>query len=277
MLGVALGDLHGSVWEGGRAPSRVPGPLTDRHRVTDDTVLSMAVVEHLLDHKPPASSLQQWARWYPGAGYSQLFRRWALDGGERPDSWGNGALMRILPVAVLADSLESAIETALAFNRSTHAHEVALSSTRDYITLAWMALEGAPKADLLAQWTAWGRPLHDVERHRQTRCSMRLRADVPREDVVSCLPETDDYASLLGTCTYHGGDSDTIAAIAGGLGELLWGVPPGMAQALSGYLDGRIDRQMRRLYDAAALRRPERWGPRGSQTRWPAVQDGESA
>lgn len=268
MLGVALGDLHGSIWEQSRAPSRVLSPLSGKHTITDDTVLSMAVAQHLLEGAPAADALKQWAAWYPEAGYGGVFKAWALQGGERPVSWGNGALMRIAPVVVLRDTLEEALEAALAINRTTHGHEVALQATRDYIMLLWTALQGGTKQDLLGQWHAWGRPLHGVEAHRQHPVKMRLRADNTLEDVMSCLAESDDFESLLASCLYHGGDTDTIAAIAGALGELLWGVPCALVPSLAPQFDGRIDRQMRLLYDAAAKRYPARWGQRGAQARW---------
>lgn len=69
---------------------------------------------------------------------------------------------------------------------------------------------------------------------------MRVRADDPLVDVMSCLAESDDIDSLLAACLYHGGDSDTIAATACVLGEALWGVPQARAAAIAPFLDERV-------------------------------------
>ena len=268
MLGVAIGDLHGSVWERGRAPSRSLQPLGSRHRLTDDTVMSMAVAQHLLEGIPAEAALKRWASQYPDAGYGGNFMRWALLGHSVPPSWANGALMRIAPAAILSDSLERAVETSLAFNRTTHDHPIALEATRKYVTMLWLALEGASHSEILRHWTSSGGPIHDVEVHREAQVDMRLRADETLEDVMSCLAASTDFDSLIATCLFHGGDTDTIAAIAGALGELLWGISEVRIGDLSAYVDGRIDRQMRKLYDAAATLHPSDWGPGGARRRW---------
>ncbi|QCP48276.1 ADP-ribosylglycohydrolase family protein [Trinickia violacea] len=51
----------------------------------------------------------------------------------------------------------------------------------------------------------------------------RIRADETLEDVLSCLRNSDSFESLMRECLFHGGDTETICAVAGPLGEALWG------------------------------------------------------
>ncbi|MDM5181879.1 ADP-ribosylglycohydrolase family protein [Massilia sp. DJPM01] len=257
MLGTLVGDIYGSHFEKSRTLSRTVPELTAAHSFTDDTIITLAVAQHLLTGTPLKDAFRTWVAYYPDAGYGKMFAAWAL--GSSPDelvSWGNGALMRLGPVAVLAPGLDEARRLAADITRSTHGHPSAMQAADTYVQLHWAALHGASKQDLLASWEAGGGSLHAVEAHHQAGSPMRVRADDTLEDVMSCLAESDDFDSLLATCLYHGGDSDTIAATACVLGEALWGVPPARAAAIAPFLDQRVRTAMAQLDGAAGrLRR----------------------
>lgn len=263
MLGCVIGDLHGSLYEAGRSPSRALEPLTPAHAFTDDTVCTMAVIDHLLHELDIQTAFRTWARAYPNAGYGRTFRAWVLGNGEPIASWGNGALMRISPVVLLSPSLDVALERADHITCATHNHPVSRRSVRQYIELMWQALEGATKDELLEHWTRTGGGLHRIEDMRAKASPMRLRCDDTLEDVLSCLAESDDFDSLIGNCLYHGGDSDTIAAIAGPLGELLWGVPAARLAEFKGRADQKIATMVEALYECAHERAQAAPSPSG--------------
>ena len=65
MKGAIVGDVVGSVHEhSGTKTTDFPW-LVDRSTFTDDTVLTVAVAECLLDDEDPASALRRWGRRYP--------------------------------------------------------------------------------------------------------------------------------------------------------------------------------------------------------------------
>ena len=209
------------------------------------------MAEHLLSGTPLKEAFRRWVADYPNAGYGRLFAAWAMGASsEQLVSWGNGALMRLGPVAALAPDLAQARRVAAAITRSTHGHPSAMQAADTYVQLHWAALHGASKDDLLASWQAGGGTLHAVEAHHQAGSPMRVRADDTLVDVMSCLAESDDIDSLLAACLYHGGDSDTIAATACVLGEALWGVPPLRAAAIAPFLDERVAAALAQLNDA---------------------------
>ena len=51
-----------------------------------------------------------------------------------------------------------------------------------------------------------------------------------------CFLEGNDYEDVIRNCVSIGGDSDTIAAIAGGIAEAYYGVPQEFQEKLLGYL-----------------------------------------
>lgn len=253
MLGCVLGDLYGSCYEGGRSDSRALPAVGTNHCFTDDTVCTMAVIDHLLHGVDIRAAFKHWVSLYPNAGYGRAFSSWARGVLAQPlSSWGNGALMRVSPVALLAPDLEQALATARSVTDATHAHAVPQVAVARYIHLQWMALEGASRDDLLQRWASFGGELHRIEDMRAKGSPLRLRADETLEDVMSCLAESQDFDSLLGNCLYHGGDSDTIAAVAGPLGELLWGIPEWQHPVLLANVDNRVLSMLEALYETAA-------------------------
>lgn len=251
MLGTIVGDIYGSVYEKSCTSTRTLPALTAEHRFTDDTIITLAVAEHLLAGTPLKEAFRNWVAHYPAAGYGKLFAAWALGASsEELVSWGNGALMRLGPVAALAPDLAQARRMAADITRSTHGHPSAMQAADSYVQLHWAALHGASKDDLLDSWQAGGGIIHAVEAQHQAGSPMRVRADDTLEDVMSCLAESDDIDSLLAACLYHGGDSDTIAATACVLGEALWGVPQMRAAAIAPFLDERVGAALAQLTGA---------------------------
>ena len=96
MKGAIIGDVVGSVHEHSGTKTTDFLLLTDRSRFTDDTVITIAVADCLLNDRDPAATLRSWGRKYPRAGYGGMFYRWLMDDqiGDY-GSWGNGGAMRV--------------------------------------------------------------------------------------------------------------------------------------------------------------------------------------
>lgn len=105
MLGAIAGDIIGSIYEH-RPIKSTAFPLFGEGCVaTDDSVLTIAVGEALMGDRDFARHLRGYARRYPDAGYGSMFLRWMVDDDAGPyGSFGNGAAMRVSPVAWVAES-----------------------------------------------------------------------------------------------------------------------------------------------------------------------------
>jgi ADP-ribosyl-[dinitrogen reductase] hydrolase len=251
MIGAIIGDILGSSFEGNSAPFRDHPFFPEDSRFTDDTVCTIAICESTLNLSDPAASLRKWANLYPSAGYGGTFGRWMRRPRAQPyGSFANGALMRVSPAIALAESLPRAAENARKATEVTHNHEVALRAVEQYTKALWSALTGATHREVCALIEAGDYRPHAVEvRHRENRFS--IRADETLEDVLSCLIPARDFGSLMRECLYHGGDTDTICAVAGPLGEALWGIPDNIRDKALGYLPMEmirvLDKEYRRM------------------------------
>ena len=101
MWGAVIGDIAGSRFEGGRSGTKDFELFYHRCRYTDDTVCTAAVAHIVVNEQRPDHTLQQWCRRHPRRGYGGRFRQWIANDSPRPyGSFGNGAAMRVSPVAL---------------------------------------------------------------------------------------------------------------------------------------------------------------------------------
>jgi ADP-ribosylglycohydrolase len=118
--GAIIGDIVGSVFEETeRAASDFP-IFSKRSHFTDDTVLTWATMELMLkgriqknDQRAIAETYREWAKRFPNAGYGWNFIEWIDDPDMGPyASKGNGAAMRVSPVAYFSSSEKECLRFA---------------------------------------------------------------------------------------------------------------------------------------------------------------------
>src|SRR5436305_7070435 len=113
MLGAIVGDVIGSVHEATHTKTKDFPLLTPESRFTDDTVLTVAVADCLLHGRDYLDTLHDYFRAYPDAGYGGTFWLWASSRRRTPyQSWGNGAAMRVSPVAYARATLDEVLAEA---------------------------------------------------------------------------------------------------------------------------------------------------------------------
>src|SRR5580693_4965818 len=111
MLGAIAGDVIGSIYERRNIKTTEFPLFHPLCRFTDDTVLTVALADHLLHGAPFVDLMKSYYRAYPNAGYGGLFHQWAqADRSDPYNSWGNGSAMRVSPVGFAFDTLEDVLE-----------------------------------------------------------------------------------------------------------------------------------------------------------------------
>ncbi len=254
MLGACIGDIIGSVYEF-RAHKSKDFPLFDDDSVfTDDTVLTIAVGECLLDGTDPAATLRKWADRYPGRGYGGSFARWLKGHDLSPyGSYGNGAAMRVSPAALLADSLEEALASARLVTAVTHNHPEGMKGAQATVAAIWLARQGeGPDAIRGRIQEGFGYDLSlSVDQIRPGyRFDESCQGTVPQ--AITCALEASGFEDAIRNAVSLGGDADTLAAIAGPVAEVLYGIPEEIRR--KGWL--RLPKDMRavleRLYARAS-------------------------
>ena len=248
MLGAIAGDIIGSVYEGKKAwqASKTPHfqPLfADKSRFTDDTVLTVAVAESILHGGDLVDLLKGYARSYPGAGYGGTFRRWAESDDREPyNSWGNGAAMRVSPVGFAYDVLDEVLLRARWTAEVTHDHPDGVAGAQAVAAADFLARTGAGKEEIRDYVERKFR--YDLSAHLDDirpgyRFDVSCRGSVP--PALTAFLESADYEHAVRLAVSLGGDSDTIACIAGGVAQAYYGgVPDPIREEVMARLDDTL-------------------------------------
>ncbi|MFO7757977.1 MAG: ADP-ribosylglycohydrolase family protein [Roseovarius sp.] len=253
MIGAIAGDIVGSRFEGGPAPE--PGfTLFDaRCRFTDDTVCSLAVAEALLDEGDFATTLKTFVRRHPRRGYGGMFKQWAMsDRRTGYGSWGNGAPMRVAAVGWLAGDEAEADRLAAAQAKVSHDHPDAVAGAQAVARAILALRNGADVAGLRADLEAgFGYDLDPDHAFSKGGFDISTAGTVP--PALAAAFESESWESAVRTAIGLGGDTDTLACIAGSVAEARHGMPADMAARARTYLTddlratlARFDRHIHR-------------------------------
>ena len=99
MIGAIAGDIIGSAYEWHNIKSKEFELFSPRSKFTDDTVLTIAVADCLLNGRDYAQTFKEYGRLYPHSGYGGNFNTWLHSDDLGPyNSFGNGSAMRVSPV-----------------------------------------------------------------------------------------------------------------------------------------------------------------------------------
>ncbi|MBP7586032.1 MAG: ADP-ribosylglycohydrolase family protein [Spirochaetes bacterium] len=243
MIGAITGDIVGSIYEH-RPIKRTDFPLFDRScRFTDDTVLTVAVADAILCGAPYAEKLREWHALYPHAGYGGSFRRWASTPGAGPyNSWGNGSAMRVSPVGYAFDTIGCVLDQAARSAEVTHNHPEGIKGASAVAAAIFMARTGSSKHDIGGfVESEFG---YDMSRtidgiRPSYRFDVSCQGSVP--EALMAFMESVDFEDAVRKAVSLGGDSDTIACIAGAVAEAFYGGVPGSIRARAlAHLDDRL-------------------------------------
>jgi len=243
VVGAIIGDIVGSIYEHHNI-KRTDFPLFGRScRFTDDTVLTVAVADAILCGAPYAEKLREWHALYPHAGYGGSFRRWASTPGAGPyNSWGNGSAMRVSPVGYAFDTIGSVLDEAASSAAVTHNHPEGIKGARAVAAAVFMARTGSSKDDI--RHFVESEFNYDLTRtidgiRPSYRFDVSCQGSVPEELIA--FMESADFEDAVRKAVSLGGDSDTIACIAGAVaGAFYGGVPGGIRARALAHLDDRL-------------------------------------
>ena len=259
MYGAILGDMIGAPYEFDRGnKSKDFEMFNDKVKYTDDTVMTIAVAEALMEVESNSDDdairntlvqkMQDWGHRYPNAGYGGRFRVWLTQRDPEPyNSWGNGSAMRVSSVGWLYDSLEETRRMARLSADVTHNHPEGIKGAEATASAICMARNGFSKDDIkdyiinefqydLSRTCDEIRPnYHHVESCQET---------VP--EAITAFLEGESFEDVIRTAVSLGGDCDTLTCIAGGIAEAFYGVPDEMKEECS----SRLPEDMIKVLDA---------------------------
>jgi ADP-ribosyl-[dinitrogen reductase] hydrolase len=228
MLGAIIGDIVGSVYEFNNYKAKDFQPFFHpKGFFTDDTVCTVAIADALLNQRDPAIALREWCRryWHIG-GWGLRYADWVKSDVMGPyNSMGNGAAMRVSPAGFIANSIEEAINLAHRVTEVTHNHPEGLkgaAATAVAIYLAKTKHNTEQIRDFIS--TEFDYDLdRTVDEIRAVYEYNELSPTTVPEALICALDAT-GYEDAVRNAISIGGDSDTIAAIAGSVAEAMFGL-----------------------------------------------------
>ncbi len=253
MYGAILGDIIGSRFEFDRGNKTKDFRLfTEENRYTDDSVMTVAVAEALLNSGKDADektvkdnlvkSMKKWGHMIPDAGYGGMFYRWLFtDASEPYGSFGNGSAMRVSAAGWLYGSLERTRQVARWTAEVTHNHPEGVKGAESVAAVIWLARNGSEKKEIkeyvikefgydLSRTCDEIRPgYYHVETCQQT---------VP--EAITAFMEGEDFTDVIRTAVSLGGDCDTLTDIAAAMAEAYYGCP----EELMKECEKRIENEM---------------------------------
>jgi ADP-ribosylglycohydrolase len=233
MLGAIAGDIIGSRFE------RNPIKTSDFElfhpdcRFTDDSVLTLAVADHIFLGSDLIDTLKEYFHQYPDAGYGAGFMQWASSPSREPyNSFGNGSAMRVSPVGFAFDSLEAVLEKARATAEVTHNHPEGIKGAQATAAAIFLARTGGSKKEIRSfietQFQYDLNQSLDAIRPQYT-FDATCQGSVPQ--AINAFLESENFEDAVRKAVSLGGDSDTQACIAGGIAHAFYGKLPDIISA----------------------------------------------
>ena len=248
MLGAIIGDIVGSRFEWHNIKSKEFALFTGQCRPTDDSIMTLALAGAILASRPDYRDLSQNAvkymqevgRQYPNCGYGGRFYHWIFSDHPQPyQSFGNGAAMRVSGAGFAAASLEQAKELARKITEVTHNHPEGLKGAEATAAAIYLARTGSsiPEIREMIQ-KHYYRMDFTLDGIRDSyRFDESCQGTVPQ--ALEAFFESTGFEDAIRNAVSLGGDSDTLAAICGGVAEAYYGIPDDIRSQALHFLDDR--------------------------------------
>ena len=255
-----VGDISGAPFEfmkwnvtknpNVKSPKDVPlfaPPKPDdvnKTRMTDDSALNLAVVKSMmeLDGKNNdecieifAKNLKEYYHKYksvPGD-YGGSFRNWAESDATRVErgSFGDGGPMRAPLIGMVYNTLEETLLRAEQSAMPTHSAPEGITGTQAIAAAVYLARAGCSKDDIKTYIETkfdydLDIPLSNYTKYMKTELigqSETCSVVVPM--ALRAFLDSDSYEDCLQKTIFAGGDSDTLAAMTGGIAGAFFGMP----------------------------------------------------
>lgn len=263
MLGLAIGDVTGSELETLEVEAfktTVDKIRSYKDRVaildekrslftgdlsyTDDTTLSVAIMDALLHDKDYEKYLKEYGLKeidlgldkYGRSRFGKGFVNW-LQGLKEGDSYGNGGAMRVAPIAYYFDDLETILEEVKKATIPSHNHEEAIIGAQATASAIYMSRMNYSKEEIksfIEETFHYNLDFSLEDLQHNYRFSARAKDSVP--EAIYCFLVSTSFEDCIRKSLSIGGDTDTIAAIAGGIAESYYGIPKNLINEVRKYI-----------------------------------------
>ncbi|HIU64215.1 MAG TPA: ADP-ribosylglycohydrolase family protein [Candidatus Avacidaminococcus intestinavium] len=253
MLGASIGDIIGSIYAWHNIKTKNFELFDVRCKFSGATVLTCAVTKalrsYLASNKTLAlgeevkEELLNYGWLYPDLHYGRNFMAWLFADEQKPyGSAGAGAAMRVTAVGYWAATLEEAENWAQISAEVTHNHAEGIKGAQAVAGAIYLARQGTDKDDIKKYIEEKYYPLQfslkDVRR------SYVLNTTAPGivPPAIVAFLEAENFEDAIRNAVSIGGDSATLASIAGAIAGAYYEMPEEIKKAAEPYLDNEVKR-----------------------------------
>ena len=230
--------------------------FNDECSVTDDSILTIAIMDAILNNKDYGTCLKKYGLKeinlgldrYGRSRFGPGFMSW-LQGNSKGDSYGNGCAMRIAPVGYLFDTLEDVKRESYLATIPTHNNPDSIKCAEAVATSIFFLRHGMSKVELIEYITRYYFKLdYDLEdlRHNYIFTSKAIDS-VPQ--AIFCFLKSYSFESAIRIALSIGGDTDTIACITGSIAEAYYGIPNEVIEDVNKYIPDYMKDILSKYYD----------------------------
>jgi len=177
---------------------------------------------------PYQEMLREYGRRYPDAGYGGRFKQWLAAAEPQPyQSWGNGSAMRVSPVGLAFDSAEEVLHQALMSAIVTHDDPEGIRGAEATALALFLARIGTDKASLRScMQDRFGYDLTGSVESLRPGYGFDVSCQGTVPAALLAFLDSESYEDAIRNAVSLGGDSDTLACIAGSIAEAFYGEVP---------------------------------------------------
>jgi len=249
MLGAIIGDIVGSRFEWNNIKTKEFDFMTQYCDFTDDSVMTLAIAKALLDSRGDYSDLseatvramREVGQPYPNCGYGGMFWRWMYSKDPKPyNSFGNGAAMRVSACGFVAKSLDEALMLSRKVTQVTHNHPEGLKGADATTACIFLAKSGSSISEIKNHVNEYYYPMNfTLDSIRDDyKFDVTCQGTVPQ--AIMAFLESTSFEDAIRNAISIGGDSDTLAAITGGIAQAYFGIPADIRDHALLFLDERL-------------------------------------
>lgn len=253
MLGAIIGDLAGTKYEyqefldskngiiNVERRRKILNPntelLTDESFISDDSLLTIAIAEAIIYNRDYEEALKKYGKKYGNKplekegffknAFSPSFIKWAnASDNKKGISEGNGAAMRISPIAFLFNDLNTVEEEAKKATIPSHNSSNAIKGAKCLAGVIFLARKKESKDNIRKYVTQKYRyDLNYNLEELQEYNSFNGTCEVTVPQAIFMFLQSNNFVDSIRKAISIGGDTDTIACMVGGISEAYYGIP----------------------------------------------------
>lgn len=272
MYGAIIGDVAGSIYEvmeiNAKKKKTVRSKMertiildkntplfTDMSSMTDDSVLTCSIADSILNDVSYEKKLKEYGLrelklgddLYGRSRFGSGFIKWLYDS-NNGNSYGNGCAMRISPIGYLFDDLETIKKESKLATITSHNNPESIICSEAVAVSIYLLRNGMSKSNLKKyiedNYFKLNFDLEDL-RNNYTFTSKALNS-VPQ--AIFIFLESNNFEETIRNATSIGGDSDTIACIAGSIAESFYEIPENLIKEVNKYIPDNYKKIVNEFY-----------------------------